>query len=96
MKFGYAWTFVNKSRGKTPAQSRHRESEPRPYRAAGSPLKLGCLTPTGLFSACWRASKIGSDILNGELGPKPGEWRIAPPGGAMPSILGEAAEPCAG
>ena len=61
MKFGNAWTSVNKPRRKTPAPPP--EKRARHYRPAGLPaeFELRRLTPTGLFLLVGRLQKFGSD-----------------------------------
>jgi hypothetical protein len=74
MKFGHAWTFVNKHHGETPAPP------PVEQAPASPPRRLTCgIGPPQAnrrFLLVGEASKFSSDILDG---PKPREWCIAPP-----------------
>src|SRR5208282_2075860 len=71
MKFGYAWTFVNKPRGETPAPPPEKRAPALPRRRLARGIRIGPPHPNGLVSPCWGASEFGSDILNGRLRPFP-------------------------
>ena len=66
MKFGYAWTSVNKPRGETPAPPPVERAPAVPRRQACRGVRMGP-RPNWLVSACWEATKFGSDVLNGPL-----------------------------
>ena len=68
MKFGYAWTSVNKTRGETPAPPEERApAVPRRRLARG--IRIGPPHPNWLVSACRSASKFGSEIQSGGVRP---------------------------
>ena len=62
MKFGYAWTFVNKPHGAKPAPPPEEQAPALPPRRLARGIRIGPPHPTWLVSACWRVSKIGSDM----------------------------------
>ena len=84
MKFGYAWTFVNKPRGETPAPPPEKRAPALPRRRLARGIRIA---PPHAQPACFRlleASKIRWDILKAAFDPNERN-RSRPAGGGSRS-----------